>query len=88
MLAGGRRDRSLVVALKPAVSAAFRFVGLVATPKVMTFTVDAGVVVPKVIVSAPFQNCHVATPKATTLAVDGGRRDAKTSSFGTTLIRK
>ena len=42
VLAGGRGDRGLIVALKLVVSAPFRFVGFVATPKVTTFSVLAG----------------------------------------------
>ena len=42
VLAGVHGDRGLVVTPKLVVSAPFRFVGLVVTPKVTTLTVDAG----------------------------------------------
>ena len=43
---------------------------------------------PKLVVSARFHDVGVVTPKVTTLSVDVGCRDGKSSSFGTILLRR
>ena len=83
VLAGGRGDRGLIVALKLVVSAPFRFIGFVATPKVMTLAVDAGWRGAKTSSFGTVSKFSRHDAKVTTLTVDAGCHDAITSSFGT-----